>query len=312
MPSQFQLRGHSMESLRWQLFEKYGSRARIVRAESIQTGGLFGIGATTSFEVTVELDSKPALVRGAVGQGRAMAYSEPPRRRSATPRRGISALLAHADEADDARPAKIILPPVPAREIATVEAKADFDAILGELAGVAEEETNLASSDITRNVPRLSQRPGDLIILAGLREQPLHTAWSMMSSLHGGAVVLTAGDHRSIGVSHVFLDSVEVAKAQAVAASGGRSVLVAFSFGQRGSANLSVLGSVRANQLWLVVDAAHKSEDTQTWVRKACRYAVPDALAVVGANDTATPQTVNELRLPIGWVDGYEATSAEL
>ena len=293
MPSQFQLRGHSMESLRWQLFEKYGSRARIVRAESIQTGGLFGIGATTSFEVTVELDSKPALVRGAVGQGRAMAYSEPPRRRSATPRRGISALLAHADEADDARPAKIILPPVPAREIAAVEA-------------------NLASSDITRNVPRLSQRPGDLIILAGLREQPLHTAWSMMSSLHGGAVVLTAGDHRSIGVSHVFLDSVEVAKAQAVAASGGRSVLVAFSFGQRGSANLSVLGSVRANQLWLVVDAAHKSEDTQTWVRKACRYAVPDALAVVGANDTATPQTVNELRLPIGWVDGYEATSAEL
>ena len=166
--------------------------------------------------------------------------------------------------------------------------------------------------NLARAIPRPSQRPGDLVVLAGLREQPLHTAWSMLRTFPGGADVLTAGDHRSSGISHVFLDSVEVARAQAAAANAGRPLLIAFSFGQRGSSNLSVLGSARPNQLWLVVDAAHKPEDTEAWVRRACRYAVPDALAVVGTTDTATPETVNELRLPVGWVDKQQSTSTEL
>ena len=302
MPSQFQLKGHSLESLRWQLFEKYGARARIVRAERIQTGGLFGIGASTSFEVTVEVEDSPHP-HPDVGLGRRVRpRSGGTVRRSAAPRHGIGALLAEADKADSAGPS---------RELAPVDQKPDFDAIMGQLAGQDPSEDPMPM-DKARTMPRPSQRPGDLIILAGLREQPLRTAWSMISSLSGGAELVTAGDHRSVGVSHVFLDSVGVQRAQARAASDGRPLLVAFSFGQRGASNLSVLGSLRADQLWLVVDAAHKPEDTQSWVRRACRYSVPDALAVVGVTDTVSPETVNELRLPVGWVDGYQATSTEL
>lgn len=310
MPSRFQLRGHSIEGLRWQLFEKYGSRARIIRAERIQTGGLFGMGATTTFEVTVEVDdtAAPGLARNTRAGMRSDASAQPP----ATSRRGIGELLADADRADDVRRPGTPGPAFVAGTAGVAVAKPDFDAILDELTRAGGEATVVDPIDLARSIPRPSQRPGDLIVLAGLREQPLHTAWSMLRSLQGGADLLTAGDHRSTGVSHVFLDSVEVARAQAVAASNGRPLLVAFSFGPRGSSNLSVLGSVRPNQLWLVVDAAHKPEDTQSWVRLACRYAVPDALAVVGATDTATPETINELQLPVGWVGKQQSTSTEI
>ncbi len=361
MSSQFQLRGHSLESLRWQLFESYGHAARIIRAERIQTGGLFGIGATTTFEVLVEIDANRTVNRPSNGSGgssgrgglsgSARSGRTPPARRAASPRRNLMDLLAEADSADEARPSGTPL---------ALEQKPDFDAVLRMVAGgssagtadgaagagrargarmagtaggggaagasvaagaagseedeseavtTAEEESSAAESTL---VPRPSTRPGDVIVLAGLRDQPLNTAWSMAKQLQTGAELLTAGDHRYNGLSHVFLDSVEVKKAKARAAEGGKPLLIAFSFGQRGSSKLSILGSVHSDQLWLVVDAAHKLDDTQSWVSRACRYAVPDALAVVGVTDTATPESVNALKIPVGWVDGRQATASEL
>ena len=302
MPTQFQLRGHSLESLRWQLFETYGSAARIIRAERIQTGGLFGIGATTSFEVLVEVSAGPAVTNASNNPGGPVRTGSA--RRAAAPRRNLSDLLAEADRADDVRPSASA--PLQGAESA-IQATPDFDAILRTVAVVS-----TATGPEAKTPPRPSTTPGDLIILAGLRDQPLHTAWSMASQLQEGAELLTAGDHRYTGVSHVFLDSIEVKKAQALAASAGKPLLIAFSFGQRGTSNLSMLGSVQPNQLWFVVDAAHKPEDTQSWVRRACRYGVPDALAVYGATDTATPESVNELKVPIGWVDGHQSIFSEL
>lgn len=325
MSSQFQLRGHSLEGLRWQLFEEYGAAARIVRAERIQTGGLFGLGATTSFEVLVEVDAEPVLP---AGQGAAGGPARPAvRRRPAPPRRSLGELLAAADRGDDARPsaaaradgaARGVPVAVPARVARDQAPEEHFAAILGKM--TAAEETDAVVVAVATGgaenagaaVPRPLAGPGDLILLAGRREHPLNAAWSMAAHLQGGAEVLTAGDHRHNGVSHVFLDSVEVQKARSAAAGAGRPLLIAFSFGQRGSSNLSMLASVRAQQLWLVVDAAHKPEDTQSWVGRACRYAVPDALAVIGVTDTATPESVNMLKIPVGWVDGRQAASSEL
>ncbi|POH73862.1 hypothetical protein [Arthrobacter glacialis] len=306
MPTQFQLRGHSLESLRWQLFEKYGAAARIVRAERIQTGGLFGIGATTSFEVVVEVDTDPAS-HTASGEKRGLR-SAAPTRRGAIPRRSLSDLLAEADRADDARPSG---------SDGVMEIKPDFDVVLRKIAadeahGPDTDSQGVAPGHGEMAIPRPSTMPGDLIVLVGLRDQPLNTAWSMLSHLQNGAELLTAGDYRSNGLSHVFLDSIEVKKAQAMALGDGKPLLIAFSFGQRGSSNLSMLASLRPKQLWLVVDAAHKPDDTQSWVRRACRYSVPDALAVLGATDTATPESVNALKVPVGWVDGRPATSSEL
>jgi hypothetical protein len=311
VPSQFQLRGHSMEGLRWQLFESYGPAARIIRAERIQTGGLFGIGATTTYEVVVEVDADPALHKAA--NDRVGSFGVASVRRSGASRRNLRDLLAEADRADDARPSGAVR---------AIDAKPDFDAILGKMVREDADDTGASVTGADKEeesagprvkaTPRPSTTPGDLIILAGMRDQPLYTAWSMISQLQDGAELLTAGDHRYNGVSHVFLDSVEVKKAQTLAAGGGRPLLIAFSFGQRGASKLSMLASVRPNQLWLVVDAAHKPEDTASWVRRACRYSVPDALAVQGTTDTATPESVNALKVPVGWVDGHQSTSSEL
>ena len=316
MPSRFQLRGHSIEGLRWQLFDTYGSRARIIRAERIQTGGLFGLGATTTFEVTVEVDGRPASNTPSSSRGRPAV--ERASRRPAAARRGLADLLADADGADDAGPST--------RALVSTE-KPDFDAILGRMAerigdgpqvGAAQLAAQGAAPGVAEapetvegvlGVPLLSRAPGDLIVLVGLRDQPLRTAWSMASTLAGGAELRTSGDHRSNGVGHVLIDSAEVKKSQALAAVDGKPLLIAFSVGTRGSSNPSALSSVRPNQLWLVVDAAHKPEDTQAWVRQVSWHTVPDALAVLGSADTATPETVNELGYPVGWVEGYPAAS---
>lgn len=351
-----------MESLRWQLFDQYGTDARIIRAEKIQTGGLFGLGATTSFEVLVEVDSE--LAKTVLAGGGGMAVNSPvegitlrapsarravpshlgtPARgssklRAALPRRNMKELLAAADDGDDARPSAAVAAGLSAA--ADGGSGPDFHTILhdlsetaGELEAVGlphrhvrtEPEGQMAGDDsaaaaidavlsgqLPQAVPRPLTTPGAVVVLAGRRDQPLATAWSMAGHLQDGADVLTAGDHRHYGTSHVFLDSVEVQKAQAAAAHAGKPLLIAFSFGQRGASKLSMLGSVRSQQLWFVVDAAHKPEDTSSWVGRACRYSVPDGLAVLGVTDTATPESVNALKIPIGWVDGRQATTSEL
>ncbi|MHA7209584.1 hypothetical protein [Arthrobacter sp. MDT1-65] len=73
--------------------------------------------------------------------------------------------------------------------------------------------------------------------------------------------------------------------------------------------NFSALG---ADQLWLVVDAACKPDDMAAWAG-AVRKTVPvHALAVVNTTGTMTPATVNELGLPVGFVDGAPAVKAVL
>ncbi|PYI66872.1 hypothetical protein CVV68_12305 [Arthrobacter livingstonensis] len=313
-----------MEGLRWQLFDTYGSRARIIRAERVQTGGVFGIGATTSFEVTVEVDGGPASNPAATYRGRSAA--ERAFRRPASTRRGLADLLADADDGDDAGSSP--------RAMVVSTQKPDFDAILGRMAerigdgpgrhalaaavpdagvpgaGVLDSDVvDAGLPDAGTGVPQLSTVPGDLVVLVGLRDQPLRTAWTMAGALEGGVELRTSGDYRSNGVGHVLIDSPEVEKVQALAAVDGKPLLIAFSVGARGSSSPSALASLRPDQLWLVVDAAHKPDDTQTWVRQVSWHAVPDALAVLGSADTATPETVNELGYPLGWVDGYQATS---
>jgi len=359
-----------MESLQWQLLEKYGNRARIIKAERIQVGGLFGLGADTSFEVTVEVDGQPAPVpallpdagAGKVISGKVVGAKTG---RSAKAWKGMSALLAQADSHDG-----------PAKDLTLSTQKPDFDAILdrmservtlpapeddavdaqpaptrgsgrggrgrgrggnagavsadpvaglvADLAGPPVEETPDLAADLLRppagevavpesSVPSPSTRAGDLIVLVGLRDQPLAVARTMMRELKrgAGAELRTAGDHRVEDVPHVIVDSGEVKKAQALAAVANRPLLVAFSLGGRTSSSPSVLSSVRPDQLWLVADAAHKADDTAAWVRQIAWFTAPDAVAVVGSRDTATPETINDLGYPIGWVDGQQAFATE-
>ncbi|WP_125614296.1 hypothetical protein [Specibacter cremeus] len=164
------------------------------------------------------------------------------------------------------------------------------------------------------DVPAPAAGPGDLVVLVGIRDQPLHVARTMARELRrgAGAELRTAGDHRAAGVEHVIVDGSDVKKAQALAAVAGRPLLIAFSVGERTSSNPFILAAVRPDQLWLVVDALHKPEDTAAWVRQISWFSTPDAVAVLGAGDTATPESINELGYPVGWVDGRPAAAPTL
>lgn len=75
---------------------------------------------------------------------------------------------------------------------------------------------------------------------------------------------------------------------------------------------LAALGAIDPDQVWVVVDAGRKPDDTQRWVDRVATAVDIAALAVVGAASTATPQTVNSLGIPVGWVDGAPAAAARL
>lgn len=62
-----------------------------------------------------------------------------------------------------------------------------------------------------------------------------------------------------------------------------------------------------ADQVWLVVDARHKADETADWVAVACAQLPVDALAVVGARETRSASSINSLGIPVGWVDGSPA-----
>jgi hypothetical protein len=70
------------------------------------------------------------------------------------------------------------------------------------------------------------------------------------------------------------------------------------------AAHADAVRAIGADQLWVAVDAGRKPEDTARWVHALGEALQLDAVAVVGSEMTASPGTVHELSLPVGWVDG--------
>ncbi|QGQ20289.1 hypothetical protein GC089_15215 [Cellulomonas sp. JZ18] len=70
----------------------------------------------------------------------------------------------------------------------------------------------------------------------------------------------------------------------------------------------TVLGTMRADQVWAVVDARTKPADAAAWVGAVGAERPADALAVQGLLDTAAPGTVLELERPVAWIDGLPAS----
>jgi len=148
---------------------------------------------------------------------------------------------------------------------------------------------------------------GDLVVLVGLGEDPLDAALAM-SMAAGGADVRTSGNLSAYGHLHVDgRQSATAARAHAVITE--RTVLVAFGLGKARNALARVqsVAALSADQIWLVVDAGRKHEDTKRWVGVLAAQLNVTAVAVVGASETGSPETVNGLGLPVGWIDAGPA-----
>jgi hypothetical protein len=148
---------------------------------------------------------------------------------------------------------------------------------------------------------------GDLVVLVGLGEDAMDAALTM-SMASGGADVRTAGELSAYGHLHVDgRQSATAARAHAVVTE--RTVLVAFGLGKARNALARVqsVAALCADQVWVVVDAGRKHEDTARWVGVLSAQLNVTAVAVVGASETGSPGSVNGLALPVGWIDGRPA-----
>lgn len=67
----------------------------------------------------------------------------------------------------------------------------------------------------------------------------------------------------------------------------------------------NLLEALEPTQVWGVVEASRKAEDIREW---AVQVGGLDALAVHGVDDTASPATVLAVGVPVGLLDGEEAT----
>ncbi|UKA59578.1 hypothetical protein [Arthrobacter sp. FW306-2-2C-D06B] len=331
MPKQYKLKGTSLDDIRAKAEQQYGPGARIVSAEKVTNPGIAGLFAANRYEATIEVPAEGSTqlagnscrFEGSERQqvraswdahlgGEAHALQGP----------AIAALLEQADaaEMDLHRP-----------EAAVSTASPDFAGILEQLgkefeAPVSGPQTQgiltaLPAPAVGHAVPVPVPAPlagnGNLIILLGLGDDALGPALEM-SIAEGGSDVRTAGALTAFGHLHVAgRQGATAARAQAVLT--GQTVLVAYGLGRQGAAVTHAvdIAALAADQLWLVVDAGRKAEDTAAWVRAlsaalASERVRLDALAVLGASETGSPETVNGLGFPIGWVDGKPARVAVL
>ena len=318
MPKQYKLKGTSLDDIRAKAEQQYGPGARIVSAEKVTNPGIAGLFAANRYEATIEvpaggptqLASNSCRFEGSERQqvraswdahlgGEAHALQGP----------AIAALLEQADaaEMDLHRPAA-----------AVSTASPDFAGLLEQLG--KEFRAPVAGPHpvpVPVPVPVPLAGSGNLIILLGLGDAALGPALDMSIS-GGGSDVRTAGALTAFGHLHVAgRQGATAARAHAVLT--GQTVLVAYGLGRPGEAatHAGGIAALAADQLWLVADAGRKAEDTAAWVRAlsdalAAERVRVDALAVFGASETGSPETVNGLGLPIGWLDGKPARVAVL
>ena len=289
------------------MLAEHGPRARIIAAEKVTVGGIGGFLARHHYEVTVQLPPR----------GRRRAPGEPDAHKDA----GIAALLDRAEQVEARLQA-------PAGEgAAAVSTASPAFAELMDTLTFSTETTDVPAAEPVSLIPvaetqhRVRSAPaplsgaGDLVIVVGLGEDALEVCRSMSRAVGAGSSgvraaglvtpddVVRAGDRRA------------VAAARAAGVMGGYGIFLAYSLG-RGATELgrhaTLVAALSADQLWVVADAGRKHDDTAAWIGAVRAAANVEALAVEGLEATATPQTVNALGLPIGWLDGGPAPAPVL
>ncbi|WP_247827954.1 hypothetical protein [Arthrobacter antioxidans] len=166
--------------------------------------------------------------------------------------------------------------------------------------------------------PSVLRAPGDLVIVVGAPAAGWAVASSMATVLGRGApaaVAVSGPPDRVHPEGRSVDDRLEANAARAAGVDGGHAVFVALS-SEDPLVDARALLALRPDQVWLAVDAGRKEADTAAWVgalRRSMERAglAPAGLAVVGSATTATPESVQALGLPIGWLEGRPAGEVE-
>ncbi|GAA2747462.1 hypothetical protein GCM10009868_37060 [Terrabacter aerolatus] len=304
---QYLLEGRSLDELAREATALYGAGARIVRAERVLDPGVAGFLGRRHLEVMVEVPDTYVPVT-----------TRRPGVHVLGDRTGLLALLDSADRAEDdvnatsAEPGAI--PSAPIGAVATVSTESDsLSELLSRLGvdrGDHDDPARTAHASGAA-VPALLDAPGDLVLVLGLGDSAWPVTDSMAAALersgrsiarHGGGAAARPGGPR-------LASRWDAAEARALAVEAHATVVTAYGLGSptTGLPHLDEVGVLGPDQVWLVVDARHKADETFDWVATVREVLHVDALAVVGAGDSRTAHTVNGLGLPLGWLDGMPA-----
>jgi hypothetical protein len=284
----------TVDNLREKVVLEYGSLSSIVGPiRQILSSQMFGIGKTTTFECDVEIEeTKKPFRLNLLGRERTID-------------------LIYDEEEEKEETGEMILEepsaPVPA-------SKSFFQETLAQL----EEEISL--SDTPRisgpkiakkrrdRVPVVATMPGNIVIVAGVGTDSMQIA-NQFSAYYGSSKICTGGEIAT-GIGSL-VDRRSALAARTLATDEGRFVIVAFGIipGRDYTEELQMLD---ATQVWAAVDASRKTDDTRVWVALLDEATDVDALAVVGTTATQTPASVNELDIPIGWIEDEPALEPKM
>ncbi|MFF1876436.1 hypothetical protein [Leifsonia sp. NPDC058230] len=155
--------------------------------------------------------------------------------------------------------------------------------------------------------PALLRGRGDLTLVVGLGADAVAAA-RMLAEAIGDAEVRPGGCARAAAPR--VDDRRGALRARADGVRRERTIVAAFGIA-RGASEIpelaESLAGIEPDQVWLAVDASRKVDDTAAWVKAVDAILGADGLTVTNAALTATPDSVRELGLPIGWVDGTPA-----
>lgn len=313
MPRLLQLEGTSLEELKARVLAEHGTRARVVAVEQVTTGGIHGFFGHRHFEVTVEVQDGPEapLHYGQVHEVPASSAPSPkptpptpaarkaPAKHPATaqtpPKAGLDALLDGADDEDT------VSYSVPDDGFPVSTSSREFANILDELESVT---APVVTPQPQRPLPapKLLSASGDLVLIVGLGMDALAVARAMAASV-GKAELAASGALDSPGLARIA-DRRDALLARARGVERNETLFVAAgitSGGVHASAQATALAQLRADQVWAVVDASRKPDDTARWVRKVSSVVQLDAIIGIQREGTTTPETVNALGLPVSW-----------
>ncbi|TFB84587.1 hypothetical protein E3O25_07875 [Cryobacterium sp. TMT1-3] len=306
-PKRFLLEGPTLRELQERVIAEHGSNATIVAAERITVGGIRGFFARQHYEITVEVP-EPAERTKSAHAGLDISA-----------RLGIAALLDDADEAESR-----LYPAQTSPQLST--ASDGFARLMDELTfatsrvvvpNAAVDPTAPAEPPAPAAAPMLARppvpvpltRPGDLVLIVGLEDDPLTIA-RLMLRVAGAGELRVSGTLLEGSIDRVD-DRRGAVLARANGVASGHSTFIAYGLEPASDAiaRTATLTAIGADQVWVVVDASRKSEDTIRWVNMVVTAVQVHAVAALGRQFTTSPATVDALGLPVEWMDGRVAAA---
>jgi hypothetical protein len=313
-PIRSQRSGATLDEVRAAVLAEFGPAARIVAAERVTTGGVAGLFRRPYVEATVEvpdpLDPPTARVTIAaspakrVGIAALLADAEAAEARIAdvTPTARADAFASVLDgfaadglapprrTATGPAPAEPGLPDVPSGVTSAVPV-ASITSVASPVPGGADADpwADLRPEPLTVATPAAVRTPapavcsadGDLVLLVG-RAADVDAAAGVFANRHGLRAT-PASDRRS-GI---------LARADAVRDGVALLAVAAWT-------DVATTTSLAPDQVWVVVDAGRKHEDAIAMLAAVAETPVPLAgVLAIGAEETATPDTVHLLGLPV-------------